>query len=303
MLVFPTDLAPIVGQQITLTATNATAVGPRIDLLIARAGTPFTSLILGGAVTECDLIAKGSVGGAPRGWMRLPSGLFQDDRGDTLGDASLRALAHTEGPITYTCAPPGSGTRMGVDRDEDGVLDGLDNCPDAANASQLDTDSDLAGNACDLDDDGDGLADAVETNTGTWVSSSNTGTDPLLADTDADGWSDGVETNTGVYAGPLDTGTNPLLADTDGDGLRDAVERDTGVYAGPGDTGTDPLIVDTDGDGYADGFEVTAGTDPTDPLSFPAGGEVPALPLPALALLALALYTVVRWKPTRRRNG
>ena len=37
-LAFPTDLAPIVGQQVTLTATNGTAVNPRIDLMIERSG-------------------------------------------------------------------------------------------------------------------------------------------------------------------------------------------------------------------------------------------------------------------------
>jgi hypothetical protein len=26
--------------------------------------------------------------------------------------------------VTYTCAPPGSGERIGIDRDEDGYLDG-----------------------------------------------------------------------------------------------------------------------------------------------------------------------------------
>ena len=40
VLAFDTDLAPIVGQQITLTNTNGTAVNPRIDLLIARARAP-----------------------------------------------------------------------------------------------------------------------------------------------------------------------------------------------------------------------------------------------------------------------
>ena len=292
MLAFPTDLAPIVGQQITLTATNAAAVAARIDLLLARAGTPFTSLILGGTVTECDLVVKGSVGGTPRGWKRLPSGLFQDDRGDTFDDPSLRALAATEGPLTYTCAPPGSGTRMGIDRDEDTVLDGLDNCPAADNLDQLDTDGDQAGNVCDLDDDNDELPDAVETDTGTYVSPTDTGTDPLIADTDADGWSDGVETNTGIFVSLLDTGTNPLLVDSDGDGLEDAVETGTGTYVGASDTGTDPTRVDTDGDGYDDGFEVGAGTDPTDPLSFPAGPEVPVLPHPAFGVRALALSAV-----------
>ena len=207
MLAFPTDLAPIVGQQITLTSTNATAVNPRIDLLKTRSTTAFTSLVLGGAVTECDLIVKGSVGGAPRAWVRLPSGSFEDDHGNTIDDASLRALATTEGPLTYTCAPPGSGTRMGIDRDQDTVLDGVDNCPTTANLDQLDTDGDGAGNACDADDDGDGLLDSVETNTGTFVGAQDTGTNPLLADSDGDTYSDGVEVAQG--SDPTDPASTP----------------------------------------------------------------------------------------------
>ena len=58
MLAFDSDLAPIVGQQVTLTIQNASAVGARIALPEQRAGTPFTSRILGGTVTECDLVAR-----------------------------------------------------------------------------------------------------------------------------------------------------------------------------------------------------------------------------------------------------
>jgi hypothetical protein len=210
MFAFPGDLAPIVGQQITLTSTNAAAVAPRINLLIARAGTAFTSLILGGVVTECDLIVKGSVGGVPRGWKRLSSGLFQDDLGNSIDDTSLRALAVTEGPLTYTCAPPGSGTRMGIDRDEDTALDGLDNCPITDNLDQLDTDGDLAGNVCDDDDDGDSLLDAVETDTGVFVGAYDTGTDPLLADTDGDTYDDGEEVAFGTD--PTNPSSYPVVA-------------------------------------------------------------------------------------------
>ena len=39
-------------------------------------------------------------------------------------------------------------------------------------------------------------------------------------DTDGDGLDDIVETNTGVYVSKTDTGTNPLMSDTDGDGLK-----------------------------------------------------------------------------------
>ena len=80
------------------------------------------------------------------------------------------------------------------DSDGDGIPDTHDNCPNIANVNQINSDSDASGNACDLDDDNDGLTDVEET---------SFGTDPTLSDTDADGWSDGEE---------VDEGTDPLLA-------------------------------------------------------------------------------------------
>ena len=86
---FPTNLAPIVGQQITLTPTNAAVAGPRIDLLIARAN-----------VGECELIVKGQQRhghGQPRevGFFYLGGGRFLPDRvaAPLLTDAALRQHA------------------------------------------------------------------------------------------------------------------------------------------------------------------------------------------------------------------
>ena len=128
---FDADLAPIVGQQATLRADNATKVGPRIDLLIARAKAPFVSKVLGGSTTECDLTAKVRVDGRNRGYVMTPTGEFAPDDGSaTLSDADLRALASVPGQeVTYTAVPPGSGQRVGVDRDLDGVLDGAVEAP------------------------------------------------------------------------------------------------------------------------------------------------------------------------------
>ena len=46
--------------------------------------------------------------------------------------------------------------------DTDGVLDGPDNCKLAANAGQENYDGDALGDACDNDDDNDGVADALD---------------------------------------------------------------------------------------------------------------------------------------------
>ena len=111
---FDTNLAPIVGQQITLDQTNAALVGPRIDLMLQR-----------NVADECDVIVKFVEAGEARGGVRNSVGQYQLDRNSDVRDESMvRAIATTAGQeVTYTCVPPGSGQRMGVDRDEDGTFD------------------------------------------------------------------------------------------------------------------------------------------------------------------------------------
>ncbi|MGH8490377.1 MAG: hypothetical protein ACREXS_16295, partial [Gammaproteobacteria bacterium] len=114
MLAFDSNLAPIVGQQATLTKDNAAVVGPRIDLLVARADAH-----------ECDLVAKNRLGG----FLYVGDGKFRISRKGIprIPDPLLRATAYLpKGEITYSCVPPGSGTRIGVDRDQDGSLDNDD---------------------------------------------------------------------------------------------------------------------------------------------------------------------------------
>lgn len=54
----------------------------------------------------------------------------------------------------------GAGDECDVDDDGDGVDDALDNCPLNSNQTQSDLDGDNIGDTCDVDDDGDGLADS-----------------------------------------------------------------------------------------------------------------------------------------------
>ncbi|GEM_PF-5358430 len=112
-----------------------------------------------------------------------------------------------------------------------------DNCVDDPNPAQVDTDLDDQGDACDLDDDGDGLLDLDE---------AGAGGDPLDPDTDGDGLGDGDE---------VAFGSDVADPDSDNDGLNDGDEWTEG---------TDPNAADTDGDGLNDDIEVTKGTDPTD---------------------------------------
>ena len=122
-----------------------------------------------------------------------------------------------------------------------------------------------------VDTDEDGLLDYYETNTGTFVSATDTGTDPNKADSDSDGLNDGSEV-TNYKTNPTDDDsdndtlkdgaevlthlTNPLLADTDGDSLSDSAELNT--------HNTDALKKDTDGDALEDDDEISLGTDTRD---------------------------------------
>ncbi len=92
------------------------------------------------------------------------------------------------------------------DTDADGIPDTADNCPSVANADQADFDGDGLGDACDQDDDDDGLSDADE---------AVAGTDPLNPDTDGDGIRDGEDPN------PLDHDLDNDI-DSDNDGVVDA---------------------------------------------------------------------------------
>ncbi len=115
LLAFDSDLAPIVGQQLTLSATNAAAAGPRIDLLEQRAAAPFVSAALNGTVTECDVVAQAVVNGTAMSYLYDPPAqtFSPSDGSSPLSDAALRAFAATPGQeVTYTAWPPGSGRRV-----------------------------------------------------------------------------------------------------------------------------------------------------------------------------------------------
>ena len=72
-----------------------------------------------------DIVAKGIHEGVMRGYLYLGGGQFQSDRvAETLSGGQLLQRAGPGSELTITVVPDGSGTRIGIDRDEDGILDG-----------------------------------------------------------------------------------------------------------------------------------------------------------------------------------
>jgi subtilisin family serine protease len=111
----------------------------------------------------------------------------------------LESSADTSGALAQNFLSWSQNGRLNInnmlsDGDGDGILSPTDNCPDITNNDQTNTDGDSKGNACDTDDDNDGLSDDDEINIH--------GTDPLLEDSDGDGVNDGLE---------IEAGTDPLL--------------------------------------------------------------------------------------------
>lgn len=181
---------------------------------------------------------------------------------DAGGAAIATATDGTNGTSEYSL-PFNLGP--GPDPDGDGVAEADDNCIAAANSDQANADGNLIditpphlfddltqvladsfGDACDGDDDNDGLPDSVETG-GPPCASASAATGPLLRDSDRDLAADGAECVLGTD--PADASSRPPMApagDADNDGLPDAFEPNIG---------TEPNDRDTDDDGVSDGIE------------------------------------------------
>lgn len=122
LYVFPTESPAITGQQLTLTLDNQVQATARLDLLVQQG-------LVETPIPECDLVVKGVIDNQARSWLLVQSGEFQPDReGDEFltREALLAKLVDPEDRLTFTCTPWGSGVRIGLDRDLDGILDGDD---------------------------------------------------------------------------------------------------------------------------------------------------------------------------------
>jgi hypothetical protein len=117
----------------------------------------------------------------------------------------------------------GFGNPCDPDDDNDGVLDGDDNCRVDANPGQRDTDGDGLGDRCDPDNDGDGVPDGPDNCPLTPNANQRDSDDDGIGDRcDSDDDNDGVpdtEDNCQFTS-------NPNQRDTDGDGVGDRCDAD-----------------------------------------------------------------------------
>jgi YVTN family beta-propeller protein len=112
---FDTGTAPAVGYSRTITLANLNTSANDWSLLESQAH-----------LTNIDLVVKGTLNGVRHGWVFQPlSGSYQPDttRMLSMTRSQLSTNLQAMDAITIMGVPPGSGVRMGIDRDMDGVLD------------------------------------------------------------------------------------------------------------------------------------------------------------------------------------
>ena len=130
----------------------------------------------------------------------------------------MRATVEMVRIVLTTLVGSGDDTGGAVDTDGDGISDFLDNCPSIVNFDQSDSDEDGLGNACDPDDDNDGVDDESDAFPFDDSESIDTDLDGTGNNTDNDDDNDLVDDS--IDNCPLVN--NEDQADSDGDGIGDA---------------------------------------------------------------------------------
>lgn len=192
--------------EMSYTAESRSGASELLDVPAGQFGTVRVDL---------TLTVDGTINGQPFVFSETDTYWLARYLGAVRSDVFFESMTTTSELLTST-----------VDYDLDGHVSTNDNCPGNSNPAQTNTDGDWQGDACDPDDDDDGVPDLDDAF-------------PLDVNESLDTDLDGIGNN----ADP----------DDDNDGLADI---DEALY------GTDPLNVDTDGDGISDGEEVALGTDP-----------------------------------------
>lgn len=102
------NMAPVVGQQVTLTAGTGQAALNRLDLLEQQAA-------VAAPLPQCDLVVRGALEGV-RVSLLFSGDSYEDTNEQVFSSNVLREAAAANGnSLTFTCVPPGSGSRLALD--------------------------------------------------------------------------------------------------------------------------------------------------------------------------------------------
>jgi hypothetical protein len=192
-------------------------------------------------VDACPTITSSSVCATPEDLAAA------DSDGDGVKDPQDRCPYQAASPNTAGC--PG----VAPDQDTDTRPDMFDNCPGVSNTSQVDTDDDGIGDACDGDLDNDGVGNGSD--------NCNTSYNPNQADSDRDGVGDACDGDRDGDGRPNGSDSCPDLAGATSNGC-------PVVATGP---------VDSDGDGI---------DNPSDGCPYEYARTSDGCPLPAVTSLS-----------------
>jgi len=144
---WPTSQKPTVGHQVTVPAgappTGTPAQEDRIATLLARGDTA-------DANRHCDLTASALEAGVLSTW-KYAGGQWTPAESGGVASTTAALRSGADGPITFTCGTIGSGDRLGLDWDEDGVLNADDCAPANAAVSDVAATSGLRPDPADRD--------------------------------------------------------------------------------------------------------------------------------------------------------
>ena len=109
VMVADSNMAPVVGQQVTLGPTSGPDTLERLALLEERARVARPR-------EECDLVVRGVIGGVRYSALLADNGMYIDISGGERPGVELRTAAAQEGNyLTFTCQAPGTGMRIALD--------------------------------------------------------------------------------------------------------------------------------------------------------------------------------------------
>ena len=122
LMVFPTNMAPIMGQQLTLGNSYNQSDLDRLVLMEARASA--AGAFARSPIAECDLTARADINGSITGL------LYSVEKGQYIASDTNRysrdQLLSASSSATFLCVPPGDGLRVALDRDMDGYFDAIE---------------------------------------------------------------------------------------------------------------------------------------------------------------------------------